>query len=83
LKAGNQIKSQRGGGGGVGNHKIQIAEYCSPHENLHKYFAKADLPWVQLIWAKYYPNGKLPRQVIKGSFWWSILRLLDTCKGIS
>jgi hypothetical protein len=27
---------------------------------LHKFYNKDDLPWVQLIWSKYYENGKLP-----------------------
>ena len=27
---------------------------------LHKFFNRADLPWVQLIWEKYYSNGPLP-----------------------
>lgn len=25
---------------------------------------------VQIVWEKYYRNGKLPRQTRKGSFWW-------------
>lgn len=27
---------------------------------LHKFFNKADIPWVKLIWEKHYINGKLP-----------------------
>jgi hypothetical protein len=50
----------------------------------NKFFNKADLPWVHLIWEKYYQNNKLPGEQMKGSFWWrSILRLLPTYKGIA
>jgi hypothetical protein len=37
-------------------------------KNLHKFFNKDDLPWVKLLWSKYYSNGKLPCQTKKGSF---------------
>jgi hypothetical protein len=44
--------------------------------HLHRFFNKMEIPWIQLIWLKYYRN-KLPhasREV--GSFWWKdILRL--------
>jgi hypothetical protein len=53
-------------------------------KNLHKFFTKVVLPWVKLIWFKYYSNGKVPGDVIKGSFWWrSMLRMLNTYKGIA
>jgi hypothetical protein len=28
-------------------------------KNLHKFFNSHDLPWVNLIWTKYYSNGKV------------------------
>ena len=37
-------------------------------KNLHKFFDKADVPWVELIWEKHYRNGKLPSHIRKGSF---------------
>jgi hypothetical protein len=37
-------------------------------KNLDKFFNKADLSWVKLIWSQYYNNGKLPGQAMKGSF---------------
>jgi hypothetical protein len=53
-------------------------------KNLHKCYSREDLPWVKLIWSKYYNNGKLPGQVMKGSFWWrSLLKLINTYKGIA
>lgn len=27
---------------------------------LHKFFSKADTPWVKLVWENYYNNDKLP-----------------------
>jgi hypothetical protein len=52
-------------------------------KNLDKFFNKADLPWVKLIWPQYYNNGKLPGQAMRSSFWWrSILRLLDNYKAL-
>jgi hypothetical protein len=53
-------------------------------KNLHKFFNKADLPWVQLLWNQYYSNGKVPRLARKGGFWWrSIVKLVPTYKGIA
>jgi hypothetical protein len=53
-------------------------------KNLHKFYNKEDLPWVQLIWAKYYGNGKLPGVVKRGSLWWkSIVKLLNHFKGMA
>jgi hypothetical protein len=53
-------------------------------KHLHKFFSRDDLPWVNLIWEKYYRNGEVPGHNMKGSFWWKgLLRLLDTFKGIA
>jgi hypothetical protein len=53
-------------------------------KNLDKFFSKADLPWIKLIWNKYYSNGSLPGNSMNDSFWWrSILRLLNIFKGIA
>jgi hypothetical protein len=35
---------------------------------LHKFYTKADIPWVHLVWDNYYATGKLPGQQNKGSF---------------
>ena len=53
-------------------------------KNLHKFFNKEDLPWVKLIWKKYYRSGKLPSHIRKGSFWWrDTLKLLPDLKTIA
>lgn len=51
---------------------------------LDKFFNRKNIPWVQLVWEKYYKNGKLPDHIRRGSFWWrDILKLLDTYKGMA
>ncbi|WVZ57552.1 LOW QUALITY PROTEIN: hypothetical protein U9M48_007924, partial [Paspalum notatum var. saurae] len=50
---------------------------------LHNFFNKNDIPWVHLIWEKYYNTGSLPKLKSKGSFWWrDVLKLLDKFKGM-
>jgi hypothetical protein len=52
-------------------------------KNLHKFYNRLDVPWVQLIWNSYYQDGSLPGAHSEDSFWWkSHLKLLDRFKGI-
>ena len=55
------------GGVGVLNLKTQNEAFLV--KNMHKPFNRLDIPWVNLVWEKYYSNGKLPSHVRKGSFW--------------
>jgi hypothetical protein len=51
---------------------------------LHKFYSKADIPWINLVWAQYYSRDKLPGQHKKGSFWWrDIVSLLPKFKGLA
>jgi hypothetical protein len=69
------------GGLGVLNLRAQNEDLLM--KNLDKFYNGEELPWVQLLWTKYYSNGKVHGQSMKGSFWWrSILKLLTTFKGI-
>lgn len=53
-------------------------------KHLHKLFNRVDIPWVHLIWEKYYSNGKLPGTSKVGSFWWrGIVKLLSKFKGMA
>jgi hypothetical protein len=64
--------------GGLGVIKLRVQNEVLLLKNLHKFFNKANLPWVHLVWSQYYTNGKLPSSMPKGSSWWrSMLRLLD------
>ena len=37
-------------------------------QNLHKFFNKEDIPWVQLVWEKHYQNDKLLSHIKKVLF---------------
>jgi hypothetical protein len=56
------------GGLGVLNLSVQNESLLMKH--LHKFFNKAQIPWVQLVWDKYYARGKLSIQSLnfRGSF---------------
>ena len=70
--------------GGLGVLDLRTQNEALLIKNLSKFFNKADIPWVKLVWEKYYPNGKLPGNSKKGSFWWrDILKLLDKFKGLA
>jgi hypothetical protein len=70
--------------GGLGIIRQRLQNDVLLMKNLHKFFTKADLSWVKLIWTKYYSNGKVPGDLKKGSFWWRcVLKLLNTYKGIT
>ena len=54
------------GGLGVLNIKTQNEALLIKH--LHNFFNKKDIPWVSLVWEKYYGSGKLPGSCKKGFF---------------
>jgi hypothetical protein len=55
---GNWLLGQKSKGG-LGVIKLRIQNEVLLIKNLDKFFSKADLPWVKLIWDKYYSNGSL------------------------
>jgi hypothetical protein len=70
------------GGLGVLNLTIQNESLLLKH--LHKFFNRMDIPWVHLVWERYYSNGRLPGSSRHGSFWWKdILKLSNSFKGMS
>jgi hypothetical protein len=68
---------------GVINLAVQNKALLFKH--LHKFFNKADEPWVDLTWKAFYtadiaPQARNPR----GSFWWRALcRLFDYFRGVA
>jgi hypothetical protein len=69
--------------GGLGVLHLETHNEALLLKNLHKFYNKANIPWVQLIWEKYYANGKLPNHTSKGSFRWrDILQLINKLKSL-
>jgi hypothetical protein len=68
------------GGLGVINLRLQNDALLLKH--LHKFYNKCDIPWVQLVWFRYYRN-KVPHATREvGSFWWKdIWRLNNIFRG--
>jgi hypothetical protein len=57
--------------GGLGVHNLQTQNDALLLKNLHKFFNRHDIPWVNLIWERHYSFGGLPSTDKKvGSFWW-------------
>jgi hypothetical protein len=52
--------SKENGGLGVINLSSQNESLLLKH--LHKFYNQMDIPWVHLIWGKYYSTGQLPSQ---------------------
>jgi hypothetical protein len=70
--------------GGLGIINLRLQNEVLLMKNLHKFYNKDEMPWVQLIWSNYYRNGQVLGQVKKGSFWWKDnLKLLNCFKGIA
>lgn len=70
--------------GGLGVLNLETQNMALLLKYLDKFFNKADIPWVHMIWEKYYKNGKLPNHTPKGSFRWrNVLKLLDRYKGLA
>jgi len=59
----------------LGNHnEVLLMKY------LHKFYNREDIPWVSLVWEKYYSNGRLPENSNRGSFWWFIHKYKDVAR---
>ena len=70
--------------GGLGVLNLKTQNEALLLKNFHKFFNKLDIPWVSLIWKKYYPEGKVPSHIKKGSFWWrNLLKLLSKFKSFA
>ena len=76
------LKSKEKGGLGVQNLRLQNDARLL--KQLHKFYAKADIPWVYLIWFRCYEN-KVPHGTREmGSFWWKdVLQLCTLYRGVA
>lgn len=48
--------------GGLGVTNVTTHNNAILLKFLHKFYSKADIPWVNLVWENYYSNGELPGQ---------------------
>jgi hypothetical protein len=70
--------------GGLGVINLSVHNDPMLLKFLHKFFNRAGVPSVKLIWENYYANGRLPGQCKKESFWWrDLVKLLDKFKEIT
>jgi hypothetical protein len=76
------MKPKLKGGLGIINLRLQNDALLLKH--LHKFYSKEDIPWVTLVWNRYYVH-KVPHAAREvGSFWWKdILRLSPLYRGIA
>ena len=70
--------------GGLGVINLQLQNQGLLIKHLHKFYNKADIPWVSLLWDSYY-DGVVPHAtVLCGSFWWKdIFKLADNYRAVA
>jgi hypothetical protein len=70
--------------GGLGITNLRLQNDALLLKQLHKFYNKANIPWVTLIWNKYY-EGKVPHECRElGSFWWhDVMRLNVIYRGFA
>ena len=83
LAAWDLVRTQKSKGGpGVINISLQNDALLLKH--LDKFYRKADIQWVKIIWEKYYSDSVPHLSRERGSFWWKdILRLNVQFRGIA
>jgi hypothetical protein len=70
--------------GGLGVVNLSVQNNALLLKQLDKFYRKADVQWVRLIWQKYYQNAVPHLAREKGSFWWKdILRLHVLYRGVA
>lgn len=70
--------------GGLSIQNLSLQNDALLIKQLSKFYNKANIPWVQLIWNRYYTN-RVPHATRElGSFWWKdVLRLNVLFRGIA
>jgi hypothetical protein len=70
--------------GGLGIVHFQKQNAALLIKFLDKFYNKADLPWVHLIWSEYYIGSVPHGENLRGSFWWrDVLKQVDNFRGVS
>jgi hypothetical protein len=69
--------------GGLGIINLELQNKALLMKCLHKFYNRADIPWVNIIWANHYSNS-LPSVKLVGSFWWKgILKIQGSYKELA
>jgi hypothetical protein len=77
----NSLQTKSSGGLGVINLELQNKALLM--KNLHKFYNRADTPWVNIIWTNHYSNS-LPLEKLVSSFWWrDILKIQEYYKELA
>jgi hypothetical protein len=75
-------RPKKKGGLGIINFEVQNQALLLKH--LHKFYSKADIPWVKLVWSLYSSNSVPHAQTTRGSFWWrDIFKLSNIYRSIT
>jgi hypothetical protein len=70
--------------GGVGLVNFKKKNEALLMKYLDKFYNKADIPWVQLIWSSYFSDSVPHAEKHCGSFWWrDIAKLSDDFRQVS
>jgi len=70
--------------GDLGVHDLYIQNESLLLKDLHMFFNKCDIPWVQLMWNTHYAGDSTPIKGRKGSFWWKdVFKLIGKYKDMS
>jgi hypothetical protein len=70
--------------GGLGIINLKVQNKCLLMKHLHKFFNRADVPWVNLIWEVYYSSCLPPAKSREVSFWWrDCLKVLPEFKSMA
>jgi hypothetical protein len=68
---------------GLGVINLELQNKALLMKCLHKFFNRANIPWVNIIWANHYSNS-LPSAKPVGSFWWKdILKIQGAFKELA
>jgi hypothetical protein len=69
--------------GGLGVINLELQNKALLMKNLDKFYNRADISWINIIWANHYSHS-LPSDKPVGSFWWrDVLKTLESFKGIA
>ena len=70
--------------GGLGVINLKIQNQSLLIKFLDKFYRKCDIPWVQVIWFRYYDDKVPHSRPSCGSFWWrDVASLMDIFRGVT